>query len=174
MLAFLAACGTLETYPGPERPDSEIAILEGYWHYLFIYTEQIGISAVDGRRASNFSRYVDSVRLLPGRHWIELIVARNYGSVARCSYEYEFDAQSHYRMKTLSVKGLLAHPLSSPYRGSISIEVAAPGRSVQVVSVAAVCTSGELLCRQDSDCPANYPCHTDPDFAFGTCKPRDH
>lgn len=173
MLAFLAACGTLETYPGPERPDSEIAVLEGYWRYLFLYTEEAGISAVDGKRASNLLGYVGSVRLLPGRHWIEFRLERNYGPVARCSYEFEFEAQSYYRITALVAKGLLAHPLSSPYNGSISMEVTAPGRAAQVLDVAAVCTKGELLCRQDSDCPANYPCHMEPGFAFGTCIPRD-
>jgi hypothetical protein len=173
MFAFLAACGTLETRTGLEREDSKIAVLEGYWRYLFLYIEQFGISSVDDKRANGLLGYVGSVSLPPGGHWIELTLQRNYGTIAKCAFELEFDAEAHYQIKALKADGLLAHPLSSPYKGSIRIEVAASGKPAQTLDIAAVCTRGELLCRKDSDCSPNYPCHTEPGFDFGTCKPHD-
>jgi len=167
--AFLAACGTLETVPAQDQQGSDAAVLEGYWHYLFFYTEQLGISSVDGKRANGFLGYVNSVTLAPAKHWIEITVQRNYGNVARCAFELELDARRHYRIKTVVTDGLLAHPASSPYRAAIAIEIAAPGKSTETRSVAAVCTKGELLCRQNSECSPNRVCQLNPGFDFGTC-----
>lgn len=173
VFALLAGCGTLETFPDPEQTESEMATLEGYWRYLFLYDEKSGISSVDGKRADNFSGYWDSVRLSSGSHWIEFKINRyGSGTVARCSFELPFNAKHHYQIKSLKHKGLLAHPISSPYNASISIEITAPGQPVQKLSVATVCTSGELLCRQDSDCSPDYVCQTETGFDSGTCKLR--
>lgn len=170
---FFAACGTLETVPAHDQQDSDAAVLEGYWHYLFLYTEQLGISSVDGKRASGFLGYVNSVKLAPAKHWIEITVQRNYGNVARCAFELEFDARRHYQIKTPVTDGLLARPASSPYRAAIAIEIAAPGKSTETRSAAATCTRGELLCRQNSECSPNHMCRLNPSFDFGTCNPDE-
>lgn len=175
MLAFLAACsGTLEIKPEPGQQDSESAVLEGYWRYLFLYIEQLGISSVDGKRASGLLGYADSVSLPRGGHWIEIKLDRNYGLVARCAFELNIDSRRHYQIKAIKYKGLLAHPLSSPYKSLILLEAAEHGEPAQALSVAAVCTSAELLCRRDADCSPDHSCRMDPGFDFGTCNPPDH
>ena len=173
MLAFLAACGTLEIESDTGRRDSGIAVLEGYWRYLFLYTEQFGISSVDGKRASDFLGYADSVSLPKGERWIEFTLQRNYGTIARCAFRFEFEAQGHYQIKGLKADGWLAHPVSSPYKGAIRLDVAVPGKPEQALDVAAVCTRHERLCRQDPDCLPNYACHPEQNFDFGTCKPSE-
>jgi hypothetical protein len=173
MVAILAACSTLETGAASEGEVGEIAVLEGYWRYRFLYDEQLGISAVDGRRASNFSGHLGSVSLTPERHWIEIKVLRNSRDVARCAFELKPDARRHYQVRALEVEGLLAHPVSSPYEGSIRIDATVHGEPAQTQYAAAVCTRGDALCRQDSDCSPDYRCHTDPGFDFGTCTPCD-
>jgi len=174
MLPFLAACGTLEVIPAGERQDSQTVVLEGYWRYLFLYEEQLGISSVDGRRATGLLGHVGLVRLPAGRHWIEVRVDRNGGRIARCAFELKFDAQIHYQIEALKVDGLLAHPVSSPYKGSLRIATAAAGKPVQTLNVGVACTSGELLCLQDSECSPDYSCHVARGFDFGTCEADSH
>ncbi len=180
MLALLAACGTLETGADRELPDTKIAVLEGYKRYYVLYYEQGDISAVDGKRPDNILRYVNSVRLLPGEHWIEIKLARyafgGGGPFAICAFRFRFEAQHRYQIKAHSLKadvGLLAHPSHTPYKGSISLETSAPGGGEKTENVAAVCTiPHQNLCLRDADCPSDYPCHTQPGFEFGTCSPR--
>ena len=181
MLALLAACGTLETGADRELPDTGIAVLEGYKRFYVLYYEQGDISAVDGKRPDNLLGYVNSVRLLPGGHWIEIQLERyafgGGGPFAICAFRFQFEARHRYQIKAHSLTadvGLLAHPSHSSYKGSISLETSTPGGTEKIENVAAVCaTPHQNLCIKDSDCPSNYPCHTQPGFEFGTCSPRD-
>jgi hypothetical protein len=181
MLALLTACGTLETGADRELPDTGIAILEGYKRFYVLYYEQGDISAVDGKRPDNLLGYVNSVRLLPGGHWIEIQLERyafgGGGPFAICAFRFQFEAQRRYQIKAHSLTadvGLLAHPSHSPYKGSISLETSTPGGQEKTENVAAVCTTPhQNLCIKDSDCPSNYPCQTQPGFEFGACSPRD-
>lgn len=179
LISLLAACGTLDTGVDPERPESEIAFLEGYKRYYVLYYEQGDISSVDGKRPGGILRYVNAVKLLPGEHWVEIRLERYVlgggGPYATCAFKFQFEAQHRYQIEAHSLKadvGLLAHPLYTPYKGSISIEISTPDSHVRTESVTAVCTiPHEALCRQNSDCPSNYPCHKQQDFEFGTCNP---
>jgi hypothetical protein len=65
--------------------------------------------------------------------------------------------------------GKLAHPSSPVFAASISIADAAHARSTQHLRAPAVCGTGHM-CRQNSECPANYSCQSDTGFDFGTCK----
>lgn len=178
--AFLAACGTLQSYPGPERPDAELAVLEGYNRYYFVYWEQADISAVDGKRPSGVSGAVGSVRLLPGRHWIE-IVKQSYfgggGGYTVCAFESDFQAGHRYKLKAHSSESASRWYEQPPLdKGSISIEVSAPGLAAHTLRVATVCAKGlPSFCRQDADCAhhPNYHCRPEQDSAFGICESRE-
>lgn len=173
MLAFLAGCVMHQTYGDPELAESELAVVEGYWHYLFLYDEEMHIVSVDGKRKSEglFDAY--SVSLPSGKHWLQLSIKRNSGDIARCAFEWQFDAKHRYKMNRLRHdQFLLAHPASSPFKASISMEVTAPAKPVQLLNVPAICAK-EALCRQNSDCSPNDSCQSDAGLDFGTCKPRD-
>ncbi len=170
---FVTACGTLETAPAQDHQDGDAAVLEGYWRYLFLYIEQLGISSVDGQRASGLSGYVHSVKLTPAKHWIEITVQRNYGNIARCAFELEFAARRHYKIETVVTKGLLVHPVSSPYRAEIRMEIATPGELTETRNLAAVCTGGERLCRQSSECSPDQTCQPSAGFDVRTCRPDE-
>ncbi len=176
MLAFLAGCVTHESYGDPEVPESELAVVEGYWHYLFLYDEEMHIVSVDGKRkrGSDAWFHAYSVSLPTGKHWLELAILRNGGEIARCAFEWSFDAKHHYQMNHLRHDQLLlAHPASSPFTASISMEVTAPVKPAQLLSVPAVCGKATAMCRQNSDCPPNDSCQLDARFDFGNCKPPD-
>ena len=72
MLALTAACNTLETFKAPDLPAAELATLDGHHRFYFLYEERVGISSVDGSRAGGLVLGAGSVRLPPGRHWIEI------------------------------------------------------------------------------------------------------
>jgi hypothetical protein len=175
MLAFVAGCVMHETYGEPDLPESELAVVEGNWRYLFLFDEEMHIASVDGTRksATNGWPYAYSVSLPSGKHWLQLVILRNSGEVARCAFEWSFDAGHHYKMKRLRHdQFLLAHPATSPYTASIAMEMTAPAKPAQLLSVPAVCATA-AMCRQNSDCPPNHSCQLDARFDFGTCKPRD-
>jgi len=173
MLAFLAGCVLHETYGGPGVPENDLAVVQGYWHYLLLYDEEMHIVSVDGRRESGNKGwpYAYSISLPSGKHWLELAVLRNSGELARCAFEWRFEAQTRYKIKALHHdQFLLAHPASSPFAASISMEMAARGKPALLLTVPAVCATS-AMCRQDSDCPSNESCRFEPGYDFGTCKP---
>ena len=83
-----------ETYDDHTLPQSQIAFVEGYWHYRFIYDEELQIVSVDGKREAERSGwpYAYSISLPSGRHWIQLAVLRNSGEIARCAFEETFES----------------------------------------------------------------------------------
>ena len=176
MLSFLAGCVGHETYGDHGLPESELAVVEGYWRYRFLYDEELHIVSVDGKRKgwADGWPYAYSVSLPPGMHWLQLAILRNGRDVAMCAFEWTFEAQHRYKLQRLHHEQfLLAHPSSSLFAASISIAATAPARPVQQLSAPAVCGAGPL-CRQNSDCAPNHSCQFDAGFDFGTCKPVDH
>lgn len=171
LLAFLAGCVMHETYGDPEASERDLALVEGYWHYLLLYDEEMHIVSVDGKRkrGSDAWFHAYSVSLPAGRHWLELAILRNSGEIARCAFEWTFAARHRYEMTRLRHdQFLLAHPASSPYTASISMEMTAPDKPVQLLSVPAVCATA-AMCRQSSDCSPNHSCRLEAGFNFGTC-----
>jgi hypothetical protein len=174
-LSLLAGCVGLETYGDHALSESELAVVEGYWRYQFLYDEELHIVSVDGKREGGKSGwpYAYSVSLPPGTHWLQLAILRNSRDIAMCAFEWTFEAQHRYKLqRPHHEQFLLAHPSSSLFAASISIAAAAPARPVQHSSAPAVCGTGPL-CRQNSDCSPNYSCQFDAGFEFGTCKPLD-
>ena len=168
---FLAACVMHETYGDHSVLESELAFVEGYWHYRFLYDEELHIVSVDGRRESGKSGwpYAYSISLPAGRHWLQLAILRNSGDLARCAFEWTFEAQHRYKLQALDHdQFLLAHPSSPRFAAAISMVVTAPAKPDQVLRVPAVCGKG-AMCRQNSDCPSEYLCQMEADFEFGTC-----
>ena len=175
MHAFITGCVMHETYGNHALPESELAVVEGYWHYQVLYDEELHIASVDGMREGERSGwpYAYSVSLPSGRHWLQLAILRNSGEIARCAFEWTFESQHRYKLQRLDHdEPLLAHPSSSPFPASLSMVVTTPSNSVQSLKVPAVCGK-EAMCRQNSDCAPQYSCQMRPDFAFGICKSSD-
>jgi hypothetical protein len=171
--AFLALSGCVmrETYGQQELPESERALVEGYWHYRLLYDEELHIVSVDGKRESGQRgwRYALSVSLPSGKHWLQLAILRNSREIARCAFDWNFEAGVSYKVQHLNHEQfLLAHPRSPQFSASISMRVTAPGKPEQRMLVPAVCGQS-VLCRQSSDCPSEHSCQTEAGFAFGTC-----
>ncbi len=171
MAVFIAGCVMHETYGDHTLPQSQIAFVEGYWHYRFIYDEELQIVSVDGKREAERSGwpYAYSISLPSGRHWIQLAVLRNSGEIARCAFEETFEKQHRYKLKRLDHDQLLlAHPSSSSFSASLAMVVTTPSNSTRELKVSAVCGK-KAICRQNSDCPRQYSCQMNPGFAFGAC-----
>jgi len=175
ILALLAGCVMHETYADRATPESDLAVVQGYWHYRFLYDEELHIASVDGRRESGRSGwpYAYSVSIPPGKHWLQLMVLRNSVPITTCAFEWTFEARHRYKLDHLGHDQLLlAHPASPHFAASISMVVSTPTKPDQNVSAPAVCGQGPM-CRQNSDCPSQYSCQRDTNFEFGTCKSRD-
>ncbi len=174
-LALLPACVMLETHGDRALPESERALVEGYWHYRVLYDEELHIVSVDGRREEGRSDwpYAYSVSLPSGRHWLQVALMRNSGEITRCAFDWTFEAQHRYKMQRVRHhQALLAHPTARRFAGSIEMAVTAPGGSVRQAAVPAVCGWG-AMCRQDSDCPPKHACRMHAGFEFGDCVSRD-
>jgi hypothetical protein len=162
-----------ETYGDREIPESELAVVEGYWRYKFLFDEELHIVSVDGKLEGGERGwpYAYSISLPSGGHWLQLAILRNSSDIARCAFEWTFEAQHRYKLQRLNHdQFLLAHPSSSRFAASIAMVVTAPAKPVAHLSVPAVCGK-EAMCRQNSDCPVQHSCEMDADFEFGTCKP---
>ena len=120
MLAFPAGCVMHEIYGGSAVPESELAFVEGYWHFRVLYDEELHIVSVDGKREGESSGwpYAYSISLPSGKHWLQLAILRNSGVVAWCAFEWTFEAQHRYKLERLDHdQFLLAHPGVFSFRG---------------------------------------------------------
>ena len=161
-----------ETYGDHAAPGNERASVVGYWHYRLLYDEEMHVASVDGRREEGKGGwpYAYSVSLPSGTHWLQLVVLRNSGEIARCAFEWTFEARHRYKLQRLDHdQFLLAHPSSSPFRARISMVVTTPSGSARDVQVPAVCAK-EAMCRQSSDCASPRSCQMHAGFAFGVCR----
>lgn len=172
MLALIAGCAMHETYGDHTLAGSELAVVEGYWRYLLLYDEELHIVSVDGTREGGRSGwpYAYSVSLPSGKHWLQIAILRNSREIVMCAFEWTFEAQHRYKLRRLHHdQSLLAHPSSPVFAASISITDAAHAQSTQHLRAPAVCGT-EHMCRQSSECPANYSCQSNAGLDFGTCK----
>lgn len=106
MLLLLQACATYQGYPGPARPDGEIAILEGYWHFYFVAVRVVKIVSIDGAPAWSPSGDVTRVMLPPGRHRIGIRMLSAFGEVgleSDCTFEAQFDPGRRYRIESFDL-----------------------------------------------------------------------
>ena len=133
MIASVAGCGTLKTYEEPERPDAEVAILEGYFRYYLLFLSQATISRIDDKAVST-----SSIKFLPGHHRIEFErfgalvgIGGGLGGTRTCAFESDFQAGHLYKLKPHSDK-----------IGSTTIEVSAPGLASRAADIAIECTQG--------------------------------
>ncbi len=170
VLSVVAGCVMHETYGDHALPESELAVVKGYWHYRLLYDEELHIVSVDGKRTGGKSGwpYAYSISLPPGRHWLQIAILRNSSDITRCAFDGTFEAQHCYKLQRLNHNQfLLAHPSSPRFAATIAMDITAPTKEVRHTSVPAVCGKGSF-CRDDSDCPALYFC-LDTGFEFGTC-----
>lgn len=170
-LAFIAGCVMRETYGDPALAESERAIVEGYWHYRFLYDEELHIASVDGERGHGRSGwpYAYSISLPAGPHWLDLSVARNSREVARCAVEWTFESGHRYKLQRLEHDQLvLAHPSASSFPASIAVAVTDPAGKARQLQLPAVCGT-QPACRQSADCAPSSSCQTTPGLAFGAC-----
>jgi len=172
---LLTGCVLHESYNDQSLPESELAIVEGYWHYRFIYDEEIQIVSVDGQSHEDDALfYAHSVSLPAGRHWLQLAILRNGREIDRCAFEWEFEKQAQYKIQSLEHdQTLLAHPLFSTFPASLIFEVTSVSGSAQNLEVPAEC-GVDAMCRQGSECKTGYSCQSHSGFEFGTCSTDDH
>ena len=167
---ILVGCVVHETHGDPAVPESERTEVVGYWHYRVLYDEELHIVSVDGEHGDWPQAY--SVSLPSGKHWLQLAVLRNSNEIARCAFEWTFEAGRQYKLKELAHdQFLLAHPESALFEAIVSIDVSEPAKPTQHVQVSAVCGK-DAMCRQDSDCAAPLSCRTGEGFPFGGCRAR--
>lgn len=101
--ALLGGCVTGSTYDGPEPPEEDIAVLEGYWHFYFVAVRIVKITKVDGKPVRAASGDVTRVKLSPGWHSIGLSVLSAFGEVgvsAHCTFEAQFEKGHRYRVES--------------------------------------------------------------------------
>lgn len=181
LTGLLAACGTLETYPVAEHPDAEVAVLEGYGRYYLLYWAEGYISAVDGVRPKLPALWARSVKLLPGKHWIEVYRDATVTGESVCAFEADFLAGHRYRLLASSAHAdapYFAQPEGEPHKGTLWMEVSAPGSPARTLSIAADCAprgSTPQLCRQDADCEdlPDHHCQPMTESSFGICRSRN-
>lgn len=179
--AVLAGCGTLHTWVGPERPDTEVAVLKGYDRYYLVYWDEAHVSSVDGLRPEGYAPWTSTARLLPGRHWVEVTRHSTVGGYSVCVFDAEFEAGRHY---TLQAHGMrtdtpyLAQAYGGFYRGTLVLKVSAPASPAQLRKVDTLCAprgSTPSFCAQDADCAhlSHTECRPALESGFGTCVRRE-
>lgn len=173
VLVSLGGCVVLETHGDRTIPEQQRAIVEGYWHYRFLYDEELHIVSVDGQREAGRTGwpYAYSVSLPAGRHWLRFVILRNGGAIAGCAFEWTFQAGRHYKLQRLHHdQFLLAHPAAERFKGALDVLVSAPDETALDLSVPVEC-GRRLMCREDVDCPSQQFCREDAGFDFGVCVP---
>ena len=100
MPLFLLGCVMHETYGDPKVPKNDLAVVEGYWHYVLFYEEDMHIVSVDGKpKKADAWFYASSISFPSGPHWLQLAILRNGGEIARCAFELEFAPKHNYKIK---------------------------------------------------------------------------
>jgi len=182
---LLVGCGHLSVDLASERPDSEVAVLEGSWMERFFWSAKVDIASIDGRRmqTSIFVSSVNSIRLFPGRHWVEFTSAVHHDvpfggwTICTCAFELDFEAQHRYQLKSNSSTydvPCWKQVRFQRYGGTILVDVSHSGEAPKTQAVAAVCTGGGLtsFCRNNADCEpkSNNRCVLETGAAFGFCE----
>lgn len=173
-LPLIPGCVIHERYGDQAVQESERAVVEGYWRFLFLYDEELHIVSVDGNRDSRKSGwpYAYSVSLPSGTHWLQLAILRNSRDIAMCAFEWTFEAAHHYKLQRVRHDQFpLAHPASPRFVVSLSMVVGGPSQPARELSAPGVCGTGPF-CRRDEDCPRPNSCQMDAAFEFGNCASR--
>ena len=155
----------------------EVAILDGYSRYYFLYWDEAHFSAVDGVRPKLPALWADPVKLLPGNHWIEVTRHSTIGGYSVCVFEAGFHSQHRYALVAHSMRmaaPYLEQPYGEPYRGTILIEITPQEGPTRTLTVDASCAprgSTPQFCRVDADCAEapGYRCRPVLDGKFGIC-----
>ncbi len=179
LFLLLTGCGgVLVTYQDKELSENDIAVLEGYHRYYFVYFEEADISSIDGIRPAGVLDLAKEAHLLPGTHLVGLVL-QNYfgggGGYTGCAFEDQFDAGYRYKLKphgTHSEEPWYRRPPSA-WKQSMAIEVWNKGVQKEIRQVQMICFGGTPdFCREDRDCihhPASG-CVQVTGETFGTCK----
>lgn len=112
ILLALQGCAAYQGYPGPERPESEIAILEGYWHYYVVSARIAKFDKIDGMPIQATSGDVTRLTLAPGRHSIEVRFGSTIGQVGvsvSCTLEADFEKGHRYRIASFNLGASRTH-----------------------------------------------------------------
>lgn len=184
MLALVScmasACSTFVAYSGPELPDPEVATVECYSRYYFVYLESCSVTAIDGRRPGLSQLFSNTSKVTPGRHWLEIAFERYFGGGGGvtdvCAFDLDVNAGHVYRISAHSLKtdiGLLAkHSSPSFYSGSLDLGVTSPAEARETHQIKVTCSfGGGSMCRQISDCSPHpdMQCIPQEGHSFGRC-----
>lgn len=153
LLFFLGGCVMHETYGTHITTESESAHVQGYWHYRFLYDEELHIVTVDGKREGKIPDwpYAYSVSFPAGKHWLQLALLRNSQTITMCTLEETFQPRHHYKLESLHHdQFLLAHPSSPLFPASITVIVSTPSQPDHHLIIPVVCGKNPIN-RQNSD-----------------------
>lgn len=171
VLTAIAGCAGPAETGDVALPPAERAVVEGYSRYLFLYFEDLQIVGVDGKLVGGRWADASSISMPAGKHWVQFSIVRNNASIAMCAFEATFEPGHRYKLQhLLHDQALLAHPATTRFRGTLSIDISAPSGGGWSVSVPTECGSTRL-CESSPDCPPDRQCGMDPGFRFGTCRP---
>jgi len=114
VLSATAACtpAVVTTYPGPQRPKDEVALLKGYYRFYLFGDEHIEIVAVDGKGAADGMTGWPSVSLLPGHHLIRVRYASGVGLdnlYFKAELEADFATGGRYELYANALKDRTEH-----------------------------------------------------------------
>ena len=176
----LSGCGTLRAFPGPERPDAEVAVITGYNRNYLVYWDEAHVSSVDGLRPAGWAPWVRNARVLPGRHWVEVTRHATVGGYTVCAFATEFAAGHRYTMRAHGLHTetpYLEQVYGGFFRGTLVLEVSAPGAAPELRTVDTLCAprgATPSFCARDADCTHYHGavCRPVPESTFGTCAPR--
>ena len=138
---LLGACVMRDEYGGASTAEADLAIVEGYWHYRFLYDEELLIVSVDGvQKRADAWFFARSITLPAGEHRVELAVLRNSGEEARCVFNWPFQARHRYKITKLSHEGImLAHPVTPTYDAVLHVKVRPPTGKSADLTIPAKC-----------------------------------
>lgn len=94
---LLGACATYRAYEGPQKPTSEVAIIEGTAKVRTVLPLALVIRAVDGREVG---LQYSSVAVTPGKHEIivDCQVSGETATASRHAIEVDVSAGERYRL----------------------------------------------------------------------------
>jgi len=175
----LSACGSFRAYPGAKLPDSEVATVECYFRYYFVYLTQCSFTAVDGLRTSISQLETKTTKIPPGSHWIELELEYNLGGASGsdiCSFDLDLQSGYVYQIKagTLHTNIKWYEKRHGLFGGSIEVRAIPPSGTPEDRHIEVTCGGGSM-CRKDEDC-VHHPdirCIPQEGFPFGECRFKD-
>jgi hypothetical protein len=176
---LVAACGTFSPYSNTELSDAEVASIECYWRYYFVFMEECSVSAIDGQRPGLSALYNKTSKLPSGDHWVEVQIEASLAGAhgnSTCVFEYDFLAAHQYKINAHSLKAdrkspnVLTYPL---FAASINFDEISPKGASTAHEISAICSSGGgSFCRKASDCVPHPDITCVPllGHSFGTCR----